>query len=122
VAAIHDELLNISLDRDFDISRLGPRLDDLGSAATEIEVLGETKVEAATTQSETTEKSTKLDLRAQHAPSAGIGSTEKSSTNEGNELRISHAGSSRYRLHFGRVSNALSKLVAELPSKLYLSS
>ncbi len=120
VAAIHDELLNASLTLNFDLSQVGPALDELASASTEIEVLGETKVESSVTGSDTSEHSSQVQLRLEHASAVTIGSSLKHNSAMGTEMRISQAGNSQYRLHFGRVSNALSKVVEALPSRTLL--
>jgi hypothetical protein len=114
LAAIHDELLNSALLRDFDLSKVGPALDELASASTEIEVFGETKVESSTTNSDVSESSAQTELHLQKVPGLNLSSSSKHSTAAGNETRISHAGDVRYRLHFGRVSNALNQVVATL--------
>jgi hypothetical protein len=119
-AAIHDELLNASLTLDFDLSRVGPALDELAAASTEIEILGETKVEASVTGSQTTETSAQARLVLAHSPAVSIGSSSKDDSTTSTEARVSRAGSARYKLHFGRVSTALNKVVQVLPSGVLL--
>jgi hypothetical protein len=79
-AAIHDELLNAALTLDFDLSTIGPALDELASASTEIEVLGETKIEEAATKSETNEQSSGAQFNIRSTPEAALNSSSKSNT------------------------------------------
>ena len=120
VAAVHDELLSASLTLDLDLSQVGPALDDLASASTEIEVLGETKVEASTSGRQTTEESSQVQVSLAQAPAAAAGWFSKHNSTTGSDSRVSQAGNSRYRLHFGRVSNALSRVVGALSSHTLL--
>jgi hypothetical protein len=120
VGAIHEELLNATIDRDFDLDRVGPALDELASASTEIEVLGETRIETAATSSERVETSSQAELRLQQVPAVNLSSSSRNDATTGNEIRVSREGDSRYRLHFGRVSNAVRGVVQALTPQTLL--
>ncbi len=114
LGAVHDELLNVALTLDFDLSRVGPALDELGSASTEVEVLGQTTVESSTSEASSNEKSLRVNLTLQQTPDVAAGLAAKETLTTGNLTRISKAGTTRYRLHFGRVNSALATVVATL--------
>ena len=114
VGTIHEELLNAVLTHDFDLSRVGPALDELATAATEIEVQGQTTVESSTSNSRTNENSSQAQLNIQPAPAISVGASSKQNATIGDSTRISQAGNSRYRLHFGRVGSALARVVSTL--------
>jgi len=120
LAAIHEELLNTSLNLDFDLSLLGPALDELAAASTEVEVLGETNVESSASQTNGREDASQAQVALGRPPSATIGWSSKRTMASAAEAKISQKGNSQYRLHFGRVSNALTNVVAVLTSKTLL--
>jgi hypothetical protein len=114
VGAIHSELLDAVLMLDFDLSRVGPALDELAAASTEIEVQGQTTIETSSTNTKTREDSSQAQLSIQQSPAISLGSSSKENIASGDSTRVLQAGSSRYRLHFGRVGSALAKLVSTL--------
>ena len=114
VGAIHEELLNAALTLDFDLSSVGPALDELAAASTEIEVQGQTTVESSTTNTRTDEDSFQAQLNVQQAPGMSLGASSKQNVTAGDATRVSKAGTSRYRLHFGRVGSALGRVVSTL--------
>jgi hypothetical protein len=115
LGAIHEELYNSVLSLDCDLSRVGPALDELAAASTEIEVKGETVVESSATSAETREGGMQANLVFQPSPSINVGTSSKTSETAGDALKVSQTGNYRYRLHFGRVSAALAKVVSALP-------
>jgi hypothetical protein len=118
--AIHEELLNTAINRNLDLEKVGPALDELASASTEIEVLGETKIETAASSSEKSENSSQSDLRIQKDPSLSMTSSSRNEGTTGSEIRVSREGNSRYRLHFGHVSNAMRRVVEALTPQTLL--
>jgi hypothetical protein len=114
LGAIHDELLGAALLLNFDLSKIGPALDELAAASTELEVIGETKFETAATHNKTKEETSRAEIRIQRLPSLTGEAGRKHSATTGNEVRVSHSGDARYRLHFGRVGSALGRVVGAL--------
>jgi hypothetical protein len=120
IGTIHEELLNAVLTLDFDLSSVGPALDELAAASTEIEVLGETTVKSSKTSTKTDEETSQTQISIQQTPTFSFGSYSKENLTSGNGLRVSQAGTSHYRLHFGRVGNALSRVVSTLTNRTLL--
>jgi hypothetical protein len=120
VGTIHEELLNAVLTLDFDLSNVGPALDELAAASTEIEVMGETTVESSKTSTRTDVETTQAQINIQQTPTICLGSTLKQKSSAGDGLRVSQAGTSQYRLHFGRVGNALGRVVSTLANQTLL--
>jgi hypothetical protein len=120
VGAIHEELLNAVLSLDFDLSSAGPALDELAAAATEIEVQGETTVESSTTNTMMSEDASEAHINIQKAPAISLGTSSKQTETAGDAKRVVQTGNSRYRLHFGRVGNALTRVVSTLNNRTLL--
>lgn len=120
LGAIHEELLKAAVTLDFDLSRVGPALDDLAAASTEVEVQGQTTLESSATDTRTTDDSLQANLAVQQSPAATTGFASRQTQTAGATTRILEAGTSRYRLHFGRVSNALEQVVSVLNNNTLL--
>jgi hypothetical protein len=120
LGAIHEELLDVVLTLDFDLSSVGPALDELATSATEIEVQGQTTVESSTTHTKADEESSQTQLNIQYAPAINLGTSSKNAFTSADSPRISQAGNSRYRLHFGRVSSSLARVVSTLNNNTLL--
>jgi hypothetical protein len=120
VGAIHEELLNTVLTLDYDLSTVGPALDELAASASEVEVLGQTTVESSATNTVATEKSSQGQIVIQQTPSISLGSASKQNLTAGHATRISQAGSSQYRLHFGRLGTAMARVVSALANRTLL--
>jgi len=120
LGAVHEELLNIALTHDFDLSMVGPALDELAAAATEIEIQGQTTIESSRSTTESNENSSNLQLNVQQTPSVAAAASSRQNLTTGDTLRVSQAGDSQYRLHFGRVGSTLSNVVSTLPNRTLL--
>lgn len=116
LGTMHEELLNSVLLLDCDLSRVGPALDELAAASTEVEIKGETTVESSVTKTEARERGAQAQINFQPSPSIVAGVSSKQGQAAGEALKVSQAGICRYRLHFGRVSTALAKVVETLPN------
>lgn len=112
LGSVHGELLEIALSLDLDLSRVGPALDKLAAAITELEVLGETTRE---TENQTASESTTGNSVAatfSKVPAASIGWNESEKKSEEQRTHYTEKGTLRYRVHFGSVSSALKNLVS----------
>jgi hypothetical protein len=114
LAAIHDEVLGSALTLDLDLSKVGPALDDLAEASTEVEVQGQTTVETSTSTSQADEGSSNFGFAVQKDPSLVWSAGSKQSATVGESTHVTRLGSTQYRVHFGRVGNALASVVANL--------
>lgn len=122
LAGIHDELMDIFLDDSygFNLSEMGPILDDFAAAITEVSVKGTVEQEEATgsqtsreatkgLRSEVSTKSLKVDLHSE----------TKDSSEEHITTRFKASGNLEYRVHFGRVGNILNRICERLGRKRF---
>ncbi len=119
LGSIHELLLNHAVHEGLDLAAIGPALDELASAATEIEVVGDVQRESRQSDGEEKQVSTSDKLGFQGRPSIELSAAEIQTRKSQSELRIAESGSPRYRVHFGSTSKALADLVkAVAPSRL----
>lgn len=117
LGAIHDGLLEFVLDNDsaIDLSQVGPLLDSFATETTKVVVIGSVTQEA--TKSDRTTKSTdsgiNFGLNSQGL-SIATNDSEKSSTEQQDQVRRAEFGVVRHRVHFGAISQILTKLVNNL--------
>jgi hypothetical protein len=120
LATIHEEVMDTVLSLDFDLSRVGPALDELAAASTEVEVQGETVVESTDSKATASQTGSQAQLAFESAPRISIGISSAQHAAAGQSTKISQSGNFTYRLHFGRVGAALGKVVSTLPNKTLL--
>lgn len=118
LSAIHDNVYEYVVDHDdkVDLSRIGKVLDDLAAAVTEVEVVGIYEHEEIDDIS--VERSESSNLNAGISSSGlllELGDNSETCERVGARTRISRSGEQRYRVHFGRVGNALQRLLNEMP-------
>jgi hypothetical protein len=119
LGSVHEALLQYVVDAGMDLSAVGPALDELASAATEVEVVGEIQREAreVTGREEKDASAAKLNLQAK--PGVEFSSARSARTSSEFETRVAESGSPRYRVHFGSTSKALISLASAVkPSRL----
>ena len=121
LGSIHDSLLHHAVDAGLDLSAVGPALDELASAATEVEVIGEVQRETREVDAREERDSSDTKISLQAKPVAEFSSTGSTKTSSESEMRIAESGSARYRVHFGSTNKALISLAnAVKPSRLLL--
>jgi hypothetical protein len=111
LSAIHEEILHYAIEMELNLATVGPALDDLAGAITEVEVVGEVKREARKVDGQEHQDRTGVTVSLTSPSAAELSWTTKSSTSSELETRFAEAGSARYRVHFGRVGAALTRLV-----------
>jgi hypothetical protein len=123
LAAIHEGLLSAALSGDsLDLSQVGPTLDLLASACTEVVVTGpvdeELMVESTASSSTTASASLSADKAG---PKVQLSMGEELKTGELGRSRVAVSGERRHRVHFGAVGSALTKLTSALsPQRLWV--
>jgi hypothetical protein len=120
LAAIYNEIYEFVIDNDeiVDLSKLGPLLDDLGEAITEVEVVG--TYEHETEDDVAIEQKRLLGIQASaNVRSAGIAVEASAEHRQTAALktRVTRSGTRQHRVHFGRVGNTLQRLIEALPHK-----
>jgi hypothetical protein len=98
-------------DPNVDLSVAGPMLDELGAAITEVEVVGEVERASHDKAETAAEQSSALELSLLNAPQFKISSSSKIQDSTQLERSFKETGKPNYRVHFGRVSTALTNLI-----------
>jgi hypothetical protein len=116
--AIHEELLEIALEREgADQDRLLRALDALVDASTAVEVVGE--VQRETTVDDATESGRGISVNLSTHPSVTVSGKKRKAVTEQNRLR--RTGIEQHRVLFGRLGRALRALTDSLaPARLWL--
>lgn len=110
---IHDELLDVATQENaiIDLSKVGPVLDDMADAITEVTVSGSIEEELCLTESQAVANESGVDVKAS-PQSATIGVSAK--TNQQGQEQSSYkkklTGSRVHRVNFGRVGDVFSRL------------
>ncbi|MGD0888199.1 MAG: hypothetical protein ABR889_03035 [Acidobacteriaceae bacterium] len=121
LGTLHEELLATAVDGNLDLSKVGPALDKLATAATDIEVVGETKLETKQTSGTSTNDASDFKVSFSDTPSASASVGHTSTQNVQHEGIVAQQGVARCRVHFGSVSTALRDVVAAVvPSRILI--
>jgi hypothetical protein len=119
LGAIHEVLLHHAVEAGMDLSAVGPALDELAAAATEVEVVGEVQRETREVAAHEHEGASAARVGILPKPAAEFSSSSSSRTSSESERRVSESGSAIYRVHFGSTSQALISLTNAIkPSRL----
>ena len=118
--ATHSELLDYLVDNSlaFNLAEVGPALDELAEATTEVRVRGAIREEHETEKSDNKMDGTDLSLQIGGKGASG-GLNVKSNLQESIKTahRVIHEGNVEHRVHFGRVGAAIQKLTDILSGK-----
>jgi hypothetical protein len=120
LGSIHETLLQYLIESGMDLASVGPALDQLAAAVTEVEVVGETQRDTrdSNDHEQQTRSGSKVALKA--SPVAEFSSANSSRLSSEHETHFRETGSARYRVHFGSTSHALANLVTVLRPKRLL--
>ena len=111
LGTLHENLVNSVLSEDLDISLFGPRLDEFAEAITEVQVHGQTEEERTLAVEDTQSTSLEAGIEGSiSALQASLQAGAHQSTKTNDSVRIKESGTREYRVHFGRVGNALKRL------------
>ncbi|HTW58328.1 MAG TPA: hypothetical protein VMD99_09365 [Terriglobales bacterium] len=110
LGALHETLLNYAVDASLDLSAIGPALDRLAQASTEVEVVGETHRESSFTESDDHEDKSTAQLSIDAKPAIAMSTTDVDKTHREAQAKQAETGTARYRVHFGGTSKALAGL------------
>lgn len=117
LAEIHNELVTIAIENKFgiDLSILGPKLDDLATAITQVKVIGET--ETTSSDGSINEGTKSLGLKTVIDPKGLIltGTAERSSRiQESIQRSTTQKGELQHRVHFGELRAALQAITENI--------
>lgn len=119
LGAIHEVILQYAVAAGLDLSAVGPALDELASAATEVEVVGEVERESRVLDGHERGDSIAMKIGMPVKGVAEFASTSSSKSSSEFETRVAETGTTRYRVHFGSTSKALISVAnAVRPSRL----
>jgi hypothetical protein len=120
LSAIHESLLNLVIlkDEEYDLSRLGPCLDRLADAITQVEVVGNVEQEDTTGYMSKNEDSFNGALNVtQTGFKTTLGTVIKDMTENSTQSRTLYTGTKRHRVNFGSVRNALTEIINNIDGK-----
>lgn len=118
LCAIHDRVLTEAVEKaeEYDLSRLGPLLDNFIDAATNVVVEGSVEVEESTSFTNASGSSVKANIGVSGSvfqSSVSLNAHDKEQTGE--DLRTKRKGAERFRVRFGAVGRDFERLVGALP-------
>ncbi|MCM1566072.1 MAG: hypothetical protein NC238_09035 [Dehalobacter sp.] len=123
LSSIHDKLLNFVIENDdrIDLSEVGPLLDKLAEAITEVIVSGSVEQEITSSSRSQFQNGVSTELTLSTNPSARLGLQLNEQQEESSTQRSIRRGNERHRVHFGSVCNVLSEVIQKiLPMNLWI--
>lgn len=111
LGAIHETLLNYAVDASLNLTAIGPALDKLADASTEVEVVGELRRESTLAESNEREDTSGIKVSIQSKPTIDLSAQDLLRTHKESQAKLEETGTPRYRVHFGSTSKALAELV-----------
>jgi hypothetical protein len=118
LCVLHDRILAETLDNaeEYDLSLVGPLLDNFIDAATNVVVEGTIEIRESESSSTSLGSSTKLDLGASLSGAKGsIGLASENKNVSGEERHTKREGAEQLRVRFGSVGREFDRLVKSLP-------
>jgi len=97
LASVHETILDYVVTADLDLATLGPILDRLAEAITELEVVGEVKRELKSSVHSDENSSTGLKLTLSSKPGFEASSNDENKTSSESENRLEESGQLTYR-------------------------
>ncbi len=120
LGSIHEAILDYVIQADLNLAALGPILDRLAGATTELEVVGEvTRVVKNVSHSEQ-KSGSEIKLALSAKPSFEASRSNDHAASSEHEGRLEQSGHFTYRVHFGNVNKTLSELVKALSPRRLL--
>ncbi|GAT04185.1 ORC-CDC6 family AAA ATPase [Mycolicibacterium fortuitum] len=120
VEAIHAHIFELTLtDGVFanQLHQIGPRLDALGAAATQVEVAGEVENESTISTQKGTERGGSVSAEISSKPKIAASYKDKRSDNQSSQQRRTQRGLEKLHVSFGQLATALRGLVDALPQR-----
>lgn len=118
LSALHDEILTKSIEKaeEYDLSKIGPLLDNFIDAATNVVVEGSVEVQESESLTSTLGASLRAEIGgAANGPQGSLGVNTENKDQTVEERRTKREGTERLRVRFGAVGRELDKLVSVLP-------
>ena len=124
LCAIHDRILMEIIEKpdDYDLSKLGPLLDNFIDASTNVVVEGTIEIQESESTTNSSGNGVKVEIGSSAAGiNSSIGVTSEDKNQNSEERRTKKAGTERARVRFGAVGREFDKLVSALPdSQLWI--
>lgn len=122
LATIHDALLSAAITgRELDLGQVGPALDALAEAATQVVVTGPVDEETTVESSSSRESGAAIGASLEGVtPKGSISVSDKREVGWVGRSRVAISGQRRHRVHFGAVGGALARVCAALGRRLWV--
>jgi hypothetical protein len=120
LSAIHEKLLDYALEADseLDLSILGPLLDEFAKEISHVIVVGNVTQEVVSTDRNTQSSDSRSNFGVDgKGISLGISGSEGETQEKQNQTRMAESGIIRHRVHFGAISQVLSRIINNLGSR-----
>lgn len=116
LAIVHEKILELVVLRsdELNLAVVGPRLDRLAEAITEVKVTGETEVQRTQSSAASSSTNTKAEVSLSASPRASMAGSSGARNESATELKVRQAGTIRHRVHFGTAGAALTELLESL--------
>jgi hypothetical protein len=123
LGAVHEGLLTAAVERDdLNLSQLGPILDQLAAASTDVVVTGSVDQAQETQVSQTAGSRSAMDISiGRGGPKVAYNQSAEDTSAATTRSTLSISGLPRHRVHFGAVGSALAKLTSAVaPRRLWV--
>ena len=119
---VHEEIYNLAIvasdpELAANLHEIGPALDALSTAITEVRVTGETSRTGSISESDHKKSSSKVDLSMSAKPSARLSRTSTRERQVSVEHSETRTGTAEIYIHLGQLDSALRQLVATLKGR-----
>ncbi|AWB45309.1 hypothetical protein DCC85_14450 [Paenibacillus sp. CAA11] len=123
LSAMHDSLLEyvIQKSEEVNLAVVGPLLDNLADAITQVKVVGEVQVEDHSSDRRVTQEGEKLSLSYDKGIKLGYELNDSNQNESTNSRKVNRTGRERLRIHFGTVKKFISAILKSVaPKRLWI--
>ncbi len=113
LSALHDSLLDYVIDgnHDLNLAIIGPILDDLAEAITQVRVVGDVQVEDLQSRRQSEQEVQKVSLSYAKGLTMGYESSDNSHSEQTIQSKINRSGREIYRVNFGTVKKYFNSII-----------
>ncbi len=120
VEVVHESLFQLSLSEyvgDLDLAKLGPALDDLGEASTQIRVRGTIAVTRGGSSKVSRSRSKEGRARVSRDPALEVSASSSSEQAQEDSFSLTQEGTEEFYIHLGTLESAVEKLCDALEGR-----
>lgn len=113
LSALHDSLLDYVIEgkHDLNLAVIGPLLDNLAEAITQVKVIGDVQIEDVRSERFTEQEGDKLSFSFDKGLKVGYENTDNSHNELTSQRKTNRSGREAYRVHFGTVKKYFSNII-----------